>query len=176
MSQPWIRLYRSSLHNPKLVCLPDRVFRAWHNCLLIADDDGTLPSMRDISVHMRCTATEAEQLVAELVEAHLVDPIVSASHPVSFRMHGWGKWQRKWDCDPTNAERQKRARQKKRAARKSDRNGERNGAVTGVVTATVTENPSVSVSVSVPKTDTQTICQKEGSELEVEDTREGARR
>lgn len=172
---PWIRLYRASLHDPKIVCLSDRVFRAWHNCLLIANDDGLLPSLRDISVHMRCTQTEAEQSINDLVEAQLVDPIVSPGQPIAFRMHDWEKWQRKWDVDRTNAERQKRARRKKKTAGKIDRNGERNGTVTESVTEKRSESVSVSVSSSESKSLPSYPYQERISGLKVENTREGSR-
>lgn len=85
---PWIRLYRESLHDPKIVTLSDRQHRAWHNCLLITDDAGRLPPMRDIAVHMRVTVTEAEQLICELVEAELIDVEMLKGARV-FTMHGW---------------------------------------------------------------------------------------
>lgn len=86
--QPWLRLYRASLHSPKIVSLSDRQHRAWHNCLLIADNDGALPSMRDIAVHMRMTTTEAEQLICDLVEAGLVDPVMDGTR-TTYVMHDW---------------------------------------------------------------------------------------
>lgn len=111
MSNPWIRLYRASLHSPKIVTLSDRQFRAWHNCLLIADDAGVLPSLRDIAVHMRTTVTEAEQLVCELVEAQLIDPSVMADGKRTYTMHDWSQHQHKSD---DVAERMRRHREKKR--------------------------------------------------------------
>lgn len=86
--QPWLRLYRSSLHNPKIVTLSDRQHRAWHNCLLISDNNGALPQIRDIAIHMRMTASEAEQLVCELVESGLVDPVMIGNR-ASYVLHDW---------------------------------------------------------------------------------------
>jgi len=91
---PWIRLYRESLHDPKIVVLSDRQHRAWHNCLLIADDTGTLPAIRDIAVHMRMSVTDAEQMLVDLVEAELIDAaMLSGSR--TYRMHGWAKQARR---------------------------------------------------------------------------------
>jgi hypothetical protein len=87
MSNPWIRLYRASLHNPKTVTLSDRQHRCWHNLLLIADDRGELPRARDIACHLRMSVSEVEQLLCELVEAELVD--VAIDKPNTFRMHDW---------------------------------------------------------------------------------------
>ena len=85
---PWIRLYRGSLHNPKLVTLNDRQFRAWHNLLLVASDDGTLPSSRDIAAHLRMTIQEVEAVLCELVEACLID-VDCTNGPRKFAMHDW---------------------------------------------------------------------------------------
>lgn len=108
--QPWLRLYRASLHSPKIVTLSDRQHRAWHNCLLMADNDGKLPSMRDIAVHMRMTATDAEQLICELVEAGLVDPVMVGTVR-SYQMHDWNDHQQPSD---NSAARVKKHRESKR--------------------------------------------------------------
>jgi hypothetical protein len=110
MTNPWIRLYRESLHDPKIVTLSDRQHRAWHNCLLITDDAGRLPPMRDIAVHMRVTVTEAEQLVCELVDAELIDVDMLKGGRV-FTMHGWSA--RQYVSDSSTG-RVKKFRQRKR--------------------------------------------------------------
>lgn len=108
---PWIRLYRESLHDPKIVTLNDRQHRAWHNCLLMANDDGVLPPLRDIHVHMRTTPAEAEQLICELVEAELVD-VEMLKGARTYSMHGWSKRQYLTD---SSAERTRKYRAKKKA-------------------------------------------------------------
>jgi hypothetical protein len=87
MTNPWIRLHRASLHNPKVVCLSDHQFRGWHNLLLIASDDGELPKSRDIACHLRMSVPEVEQLLCELVDAGLVDRSING--PTVFKMHDW---------------------------------------------------------------------------------------
>lgn len=111
MSNPWIRLYRESLHDPKIVSLSDRVHRAWHNLLLIADDDGVLPSMRDIAVHLRMTAPEAEQAICDLIEAELVD-VAMLDGVRKLSMHGWAKRQFRSD---SSTERSRKFREKSNA-------------------------------------------------------------
>ncbi len=86
---PWIRLYRDSLHNPKLVTLSDRQFRAWHNLLLISNDEGELPSSRDIACHLRMTIPEAEAVLCDLVEAGLVDVDCTNTNNRKFSLHDW---------------------------------------------------------------------------------------
>lgn len=108
----WIRLYRESLHNPKVVTLNDRQHRAWHNCLLMADDTGTLPKMRDMACHMRMTVQEAEQVICDLVEAGLVD--IEGTGPArAFKMHDWKTHQYVSD---NSTERVKKFRSKNKGA------------------------------------------------------------
>lgn len=92
MKNPWIRLYREALHNPKIVTLNDRQHRAWHNCMLIADDAGQLPKWRDMACHMRMTVQEVEQVVCELVEAGLID-IEGFGADRAFKLHDWSTHQ-----------------------------------------------------------------------------------
>lgn len=109
-AHPWVRLYKASLHNPKIVTLSDRQHRAWHNCMLIADDEtGNLPSLRDMAVHLRTTPSEADQLLSEMVEAGLVDAIVTPTGIRGYRMHDWSEHQYKSD---SSAERTRRYRAK----------------------------------------------------------------
>lgn len=92
MKNPWIRLYREALHNPKVVTLNDRQHRAWHNCMLMSDDTGKLPKWRDMACHMRMTVQEAEQVVCELVEAGLID-IEGFGPDRVFKLHDWTEHQ-----------------------------------------------------------------------------------
>lgn len=111
MRNPWLRLYRSSLHNPKIVTLSDRQHRAWHNCMLIADDHGRLPSLRDIAVHLRMTAAEAEQIIIELVEAQLIDAEVQSDGSRFYHMHDWSEHQYVSD---SSTQRSRKCREKKK--------------------------------------------------------------
>ena len=120
MANPWIRLYREALHDPKIVTLSDRQHRAWHNCLLIArDTDGVLPPMRDVAVHMRVSTVDAEQLVHELVDAQLVD-VEMRGTVASYKMHGWDARQYLSD---NSASRVRKHRERKRAVTAMKRYG-----------------------------------------------------
>lgn len=123
---PWIRLYREALHDPKLVTLPDRQFRAWVNCLLIADDTGLLPSRRDVAVHMRVSIVDIDNLLCDLVEAGLLDANAMSGHVTTYRMHGWKH--RQYASD-TSAERMRKHRAKKRDVTCDERSDA--GGVTG---------------------------------------------
>lgn len=111
-SKPWIRLYRESLHDPKIVSLTDRQHRAWHNLLLIADDNGKLPSMRDIAVHLRMSAQDAEQLVCDLVEAELIDTdALNGSR--TYEIHGWASRQFTSDSSTERVRKHRETRMKR---------------------------------------------------------------
>jgi hypothetical protein len=129
---PWIRLYREALHDPKIVTLSDRHYRAYINCLLIADDvGGQLPRMRDIAVHLRMSLAEAEQLVRELVDLELIDVLlVSATRPSVYVMHGWENRQQPSD---NAAERMRNYRARKKAERNALRNANSNACETVTV-------------------------------------------
>jgi len=89
----WIRLHQSALHNPKLVTLSDRQYRAWTNCLLMADvGDGSLPKIRDIACHLRMSIQDAELILSELVEVDLIDMSV-IDGVRTFKMHDWNAHQ-----------------------------------------------------------------------------------
>ena len=92
---PWRRSWREALNNPKIVSLTDRQHRAWTNCVLIADDDGRLPGIRDIAVHLRMTSQDAETLIVDLVEAGLIDAATDAAGRRAYVMHDWTTWQPK---------------------------------------------------------------------------------
>ena len=86
MSNPWIRLYRDSLHNPKIVSLNDRQHRAWVNCLLMAGRDGVLPKISAICCHLRHDSErQTLELIQELVAAKLIDK----SSDGRFQVHDW---------------------------------------------------------------------------------------
>ena len=90
---PWIKLYRTSLHNPKLVLLSDRQHRVWFSCLVMADDSGKLPGIREIACHIRMTIPDAEQSICDLIEAGLVDIETPGAAARSLRMHDWTAYQ-----------------------------------------------------------------------------------
>lgn len=89
----WIRLHQNALHNPKIVTLSDRQYRAWTNFLLMADGaTGALPNVRYIAAHLRMSIPDAELILSELVEVELIDmDVISGGR--TFRMHDWQEHQ-----------------------------------------------------------------------------------
>jgi hypothetical protein len=104
----WWRAYDESLHNPKLLALPDRVHRAWFNLLCVASKNGgVLPSTATVAIELRVTAPKAAEYITALVAAELFDEI----EPGKFSPHNWNARQYKSDV---STERVKRFRNAKR--------------------------------------------------------------
>lgn len=155
-ANPWLRLYREAMNDPKIVTLTDRLFRAWVNCLMMADDAGKLPIMRDVAVHMRTTVVEAEQMICGLVEAELIDMDAISGPVTTYTMHGWADRQFMSD---SSKERVRRYR-------------ERRSNVTCNDDVTLPKRPKTSESYSETDTENkffpseqEAACAKEGNEL-----------
>lgn len=107
----WWRAEDTSIDHPKLLKLSDAMFRAWYtlNCVASAND-GVLPPTGDIAIRLRMKPAKVAEWITKLVAAGLYD-----NDNGIFRPHNWTKRQYKTDgTDPTNAERQKRYRERHR--------------------------------------------------------------
>lgn len=74
-SSYWIKLYHELLHDPKVMRLPDRLFRRFIEMLLMAgerDDQGSLPPVEDMAWTLRGNVAELEQDLSQLEAARLV--------------------------------------------------------------------------------------------------------
>lgn len=109
MSQPWIRSYRSALHNPKIQRLPAPLFKAWQNLLWCTDDDGELPPVDDIAFILRASDKQVKAWLAELSSRALFDALGEGR----YRAHDWSEHQKKSD---TSNDRVKQHRERKKAA------------------------------------------------------------
>lgn len=151
----WWRAYDEAVDDPKLQKLPADLFRGWFNiCCINSQNGGTLPQIEDIAFKLRCSPVKAEQLLARLAEAGLLDEKDGIRAP-----HNWEKRQFKTDnADPTNADRQKRYRDK-------HRNGKSNGviSVTRGVTITHPETEQRQRQRKEPGQEGNGSCLKEGS-------------
>lgn len=125
----WFRFYSGVVSDPKAQMLSPELFKHWVNLLCIASqNDGELPDI-DVTAFMlgRITESKAAEILARLHKAGLLDKTDE-----SFRPHNWDARQYKHDSnDPTNADRQKRFRNKKSNtgsnANSNGSNGESNG-------------------------------------------------
>ena len=109
MSLPWFRMYAEAVDNDKLrlLAFEDR----WHYVALLCckaqgllDVDSALRDRR-IAVKLGVQVRELDEVLRRLSEVDLIDP--QTLEPV-----GWSERQFRSDTDPTNAERQKRWRER----------------------------------------------------------------
>lgn len=81
----WFRFYDDTVNDPKIIELPDDLFRAWVNILCVAaKNDGVLPEMKHVALVLRVKPTKAAALLTRLVAAGLVD-----NHDGVFAPHNW---------------------------------------------------------------------------------------
>jgi hypothetical protein len=133
----WWRAYDEAVDDPKLILLGDKAHRAWFCLMCVASaNGGVLPDIKIVAVKLRTTPQRAAAALAELVQAGLFDQREDSK----FEPHNWSARQYKSDVtDPTNADRQKRYRDRKR-------NGE----------TTVTDTVTHGVTVTLPREQRQT--------------------
>lgn len=103
----WWRAYDEAVDDPKLCLLSDRAHRAWFNlCCVTSATGGALPAMKVLALKLRMPPSKVTALLGELKEAGLIEEDDDGARP-----HNWKNRQFKTDVtDPTNAERQKRYR------------------------------------------------------------------
>jgi hypothetical protein len=133
----WWRAQNACVDNAKLIKLNDRAHRNWFNLNCVANEHGgVLPDLATVAIKLRVTESRAAAAIAELVAKKLFDKLEDGT----FVPHDWNQWQYKTDeADPTNAERQKRHRQKQREEKRAilalldaSRNGPLRNGVTDV--------------------------------------------
>lgn len=110
----WFRYYDEALDDPKVQRLSGDTFKAWVNLLSVASkNDGEIPSLAVAAFALRMSEAKVGAIVAQLAQRELLDPVPGGY----FRPHNWDTRQYKTDVtDPTNAERQKRYRDRHRNA------------------------------------------------------------
>lgn len=87
----WVRMHADILNNYKIGRLSDAQYRAWSNCILIADGKtGELPIMEYIAFHLRKDEAEARELVSSLIDGKLIDK----NEDGDLFMHDWEEHQR----------------------------------------------------------------------------------
>jgi len=135
MAKPWVRLYRDAILKPKVGRLTLEQIGFWSACLMLSDDDGSLPSHEDIAWQLRIQDGEAFEFVTTLERNGLVTRYVTEG-VTKWRLHDWDTHQRKSDHDDSGAERQRKFRETQKAQKSADlppvteRNALRNEPVT----------------------------------------------
>ncbi len=87
----WFRFYSEVVRDPKVQRLPGSTFKHWVNILCLASDNdprGCVPSVKDISFHLRLSEGKASFVLRELIRSGLVDEVDGR-----YEMHGWERRQ-----------------------------------------------------------------------------------
>lgn len=108
----WFRLHHECVNDPKVLRLPEAVRWQWVATLCIASmNGGALPDVADMAIVLRMTDVRVAALIATLVQAKLLERRGDGR----YEPHNWNGRQYKTDgTDSTNAERQKRYRERHR--------------------------------------------------------------
>jgi hypothetical protein len=108
----WWRAYDQAVDDPKLQRLAPPLFKAWFNLMCLASaNGGTLPVIGDVAFKLHVSEHKAAETIIALVVAKLIDRRPDGQ----FEPHNWNARQFRTDVtDPTNAERQKRFRDRHR--------------------------------------------------------------
>jgi hypothetical protein len=103
----WFRLDDDIINDPKILLLPEAMRWVWIAFLCIASkNDGVLPGIMVIALHLRVKATKATEYLTALVNAGLIDKTETG-----FAPHKWNARQFKSDV---STERVKRFRKQER--------------------------------------------------------------
>jgi hypothetical protein len=103
----WFRVYDDLIDDPKVQLLPPPLFKHLINLWCItSENDGVLPSARDIAFRLRVTNDEVVQILDELVSRSLLD-----HDDIGLRPHNWNERQFKSDL---SSDRVKRFRERQR--------------------------------------------------------------
>ncbi len=103
----WLRLYTHGLDSPKLQRLSGEEFKQIINLWCLARiHDGTLPSVSDVAFRLRCTETQAAEMIDDLIDKRLLDRTPNGVVP-----HDWTEHQYASD---SSTERVQKHRERKR--------------------------------------------------------------
>ena len=90
----WFRFYADALNDPKVQRLSPGLYRLWTQllCLACEDENGALPSVKEIAFRVRLRSDRCQRYVSVLTEVGLLDASADGLIP-----HNWGKFQYKSD-------------------------------------------------------------------------------
>lgn len=84
----WLRLYTTVLDNPKLQRLPGETFKQVVNLWCLASiHNGTLPPVSDVAFRLRCTETQAAELLEDLISRNVMDRTEHGIVPHDWEEH-----------------------------------------------------------------------------------------
>jgi hypothetical protein len=103
----WFRFHTGAVDDPKVQMLSPELFKHWVNVLCIAaQHGGELPDISVTAFTLRMADAKAAGILAKLHVLNLLDKTEK-----SFKPHNWDKTDH---ADNTNAERQRRHRERNR--------------------------------------------------------------
>jgi len=89
----WFRFYDEALNDPKILKLPDSLFRIWVGILCVASkNEGELPSPDDLALLIRIKPEKMRVAIESLIKSGLID-----DNGVSLSPHNWHGRQYKSD-------------------------------------------------------------------------------
>jgi hypothetical protein len=104
MSNQWFRLYSEVLNDPKVQKLSGDLFKIWVNILCVAcTNNGTLPSLEDVSFALRIPFHETKTAFQELEKFGLLVTVDE-----TFQIYNWGKRQYKSDASTDRVRRHRK--------------------------------------------------------------------
>lgn len=108
----YVKLHTDVLDNRKIQTLPSHFVLPWLNLLLLCRiNGGVLPEITDIAFRLRTDQVTVATWILAFRKLHLIDEVGERGELV---MHDWEYWNPPMPADRTNAERQKRFREKKK--------------------------------------------------------------
>ena len=111
----YVKLHTDALDNRKIDSLPDDLVKPWLKCLVIARlYGGFLPDLKTVAYRMRVDQVTAASWLSRLQKAELLDAVGNGAH---LQPHDWEDWNPPNPVDRTNADRQRRFRERKSASR-----------------------------------------------------------
>jgi hypothetical protein len=143
----WFRMYTRVVHDPKLQRLPLPLFRAWVNILCLAkDNEGRVPSVEDLSFHLKVPNKAVQKILDGLQKAELIDRTKNGFIP-----HDWDDWQYQSDSSTARV----RKHRSERSAPLVSFNGTEKKEGVGVPVTTSEQNGNVSVTPSETEAETE---------------------
>jgi hypothetical protein len=97
----WFRFYDEALNDPKILKLPDDLFRIWVGLLCVASkNEGNFPPISVVALLIRLKPKKAQEAIEKLITAGLIDTGEGDSHP-----HNWSGRQYKSDVSTERVKR-----------------------------------------------------------------------
>ena len=123
----WFRLYDDTINDPKVQCLDGTLFKAWINCLCIANQCDGIIKRDDVAFRLRLSASDGDQAIETLIAKGLLEySLINGDQCLT--PHSWKERQPNRDKSALRM-RKLRARKKARGGSDASRDGSSDGDV-----------------------------------------------